>query len=87
MNTENGWDWFEPQESPNPGAENDHWQACFGSPAGQQVLDDLEAHILHSALGPDVSPGAIWMREGQRALVLLIRRLATANNTAEEADD
>jgi hypothetical protein len=87
MSTAKGWDWFEPQEGLKPGAGKDHWQACFESPAGQKVLEDLERHFLQSALGPNTAPTAIWMREGQRALVLHIKRLATLKTDAEPGND
>jgi len=78
-----GWDWFEPTSDFADDGKRDHWQACFASAAGQQVLADLERQILHTALGPDTNNQAIWMREGQRALVLQIRRLSTENSDVE----
>jgi len=74
--SDNGWDWFEAESKSLSDGSKDHWQACFDSDAGAKVLADLERHFLHSALGPDASDKAIWMREGKRALVLQIRRLA-----------
>lgn len=74
--TDNGWDWFETENDTLSENGTDHWQACFNSEAGAKVLADLEQHFLHSALGPDASNSAIWMREGKRALVLQITRLA-----------
>ncbi|KJE34382.1 hypothetical protein UF64_14945 [Thalassospira sp. HJ] len=71
-----GWDWFEAETEALTKDGTDHWQACFDSDAGAKVLDDLERHFLLSVLGPDASDKAIWMREGQRALVLQIKRLA-----------
>ncbi|MCC9623940.1 hypothetical protein LPB41_19855 [Thalassospira sp. MA62] len=75
--TDTGWDWFAPKMNDAGGPKTDHWQACFGSDAGQMVLADLERNILKTALGPDHDTARLWMREGQRALVLQIRRLAT----------
>ena len=72
---ENGWDWFESENETLSENGSDHWQACFDSDAGAKVLADLERHFLHTALGPEASTAAIWMREGQRALVLQIKRL------------
>lgn len=74
--TQSGWDWFDPDGAALTAADSDHWQACFETDAGQAVLADLERHFLQSALGPDASDKAIWMREGKRALVLQIKRLA-----------
>ncbi|NIY76958.1 hypothetical protein HED22_14990 [Thalassospira sp. HF15] len=74
--TDNGWDWFEAENESLSDGSADHWQACFDSDAGAKVLADLERHFLHAALGPDASDKAIWMREGKRALVLQIKRLA-----------
>ncbi|MBP3127784.1 hypothetical protein [Thalassospira sp. ER-Se-21-Dark] len=74
--TGNGWDWFEAESESLSESGTDHWQTCFDSDAGAKVLADLEQHFLHTALGPDASTAAIWMREGKRALVLQIKRLA-----------
>ena len=74
--TGNGWDWFEAESDTLSENDTDHWQVCFDGDAGSQVLADLERHFLHTALGPEASEAAIWMREGQRALVLQIKRLA-----------
>ncbi|MBC05954.1 hypothetical protein [Thalassospira sp.] len=74
--SDNGWDWFEVENESLSEDDTDHWQACFDCDAGTQVLADLERHFLHTALGPEASNAAIWMREGQRALVLQIKRLA-----------
>ncbi|CAM3461498.1 MAG: hypothetical protein CMO07_02140 [Thalassospira sp.] len=71
-----GWDWFEAENEALTEDGTDHWQACFDSDAGAKVLADLERHFLQTALGPDASDKAIWMREGKRALVLQIKRLA-----------
>jgi 3-oxoacyl-[acyl-carrier-protein] synthase III len=79
--TDSGWDWFDPNNTPDDDASLDHWQACFADPAGAAVLAELERQILHSSLGPDATNSAIWMREGQRALVLQIRRLASGAKT------
>lgn len=74
--SDNGWDWFAAENETLAENGTDHWQACFDSDAGAKVLADLERHFLHTALGPDASTAAIWMREGKRALVLQIKRLA-----------
>ncbi|MEQ8286051.1 hypothetical protein [Thalassospira sp.] len=74
-----GWDWFDPIPEMPEDADIDHWQACLDTPAGQRVLADLERQILHTSLGPDANSHAIWMREGQRALVLQMRRLASGH--------
>jgi hypothetical protein len=74
--SDNGWDWFEAGNETLSESGSDHWQACFDSDAGAKVLADLARHFLHSALGPDARDKAIWMREGKRALVLQIKRLA-----------
>lgn len=74
--TDSGWDWFDPENTFDEDGKLDHWQACFAGASGAAVLADLERQILHSALGPDATNSAIWMREGQRALVLQMRRLA-----------
>lgn len=72
---DNGWDWFEAENETLLENGSDHWQACLESEAGAKVLADLERHFLQTALGPDASTAAIWMREGKRALVLQIKRL------------
>ncbi|MBX2831283.1 MAG: hypothetical protein KTR23_08910 [Rhodospirillales bacterium] len=82
-----GWDWFDPTPDIADDGTIDHWQACFADAAGQRVLTDLERQILHTALGPDANSQAIWMREGQRALVLQIRRLATENVASRGGGD
>lgn len=91
MSITHGWDWFDPQDGqvPDTGTDRgkDHWQACFASHVGQMVLGDLERHFLQTALGPDAGSNAIWMREGQRALVLHIKRLATLKPEAEPEND
>ncbi|OSQ47453.1 hypothetical protein [Thalassospira alkalitolerans] len=70
-----GWDWFEDLAVTDETAD-DHWRHCFASRAGQKVLADLDRSITRTALGPQSTDRAIWMREGQRALVLQIARLA-----------
>ncbi|KZB65947.1 hypothetical protein [Thalassospira sp. MCCC 1A02491] len=87
MSRINGWDWFEPQGDEMTEDGRDHWQSCFASDAGQKVIRELERQILQTALGPDVPASAIWMREGQRALVLQIKRLARTDIKGEIADD
>jgi hypothetical protein len=55
------------------------WQRVLGPSAGHDaavVCADLRAMTLERALGPAASPQAIWMREGQRALVLQMLRRA-----------
>ena len=76
-----GWDWFDGLASAVETDEVDeadrvHWQQCFGTSAGQKVLAELERSILRTALGPQSPDRAIWMREGQRSLVLQMARLA-----------
>ena len=72
-----GWDWFEGAVVDEADEmDRAHWQQCFGTNAGQKVLADLERSILRTALGPQSPDRAIWMREGQRALVLQMTRLA-----------
>ncbi|WP_341363457.1 hypothetical protein P8T57_14135 [Thalassospira sp. SN3W] len=75
-----GWDWFDglasAADDETEEVDRVHWQQCFGTSAGQKVLADLERSILRTALGPQSPDRAIWMREGQRALVLQMARLA-----------
>ncbi|OSQ39790.1 hypothetical protein [Thalassospira mesophila] len=55
------------------------WQRVLGASAGHDaavVCAELRAMTLERALGPAASPQAIWMREGQRALVLQMLRRA-----------
>ncbi|WP_168184945.1 hypothetical protein [Thalassospira sp. MCCC 1A01428] len=55
------------------------WQRVLGPSAGHDaavVCADLRAMTLERALGPAASPQAIWMQEGQRALVLQMLRRA-----------
>ena len=55
------------------------WQRILGDAAGHDgavVCADLRAMTLERALGPGASPQAIWMLEGQRALVLHMLRRA-----------
>ncbi|WP_175581428.1 Bbp19 family protein [Thalassospira lucentensis] len=77
----NGWNWFDAAgEEPEAirAKEIDHWQACFATPAGRQVLRDLERQFIQTSLGPASNNAALWMREGQRGLVLQMMRLAQA---------
>ena len=86
----NGWNWFETAgEEPETIApkEIDHWQACFATPAGQQVLRDLERQFIQTSLGPASNNTALWMREGQRGLVLQMRRLAQAIDTGQTGNE
>ena len=81
-----GWNWFETAgEDPETIApkEIDHWQACFATPAGRQVLRDLERQFIQASLGPASNNAALWMREGQRGLVLQMMRLAQAIDTGQ----
>ncbi|MBL4840200.1 MAG: hypothetical protein JKY47_05150 [Thalassospira sp.] len=84
----NGWDWFEEVAAADETDEADrvHWQQCFGTSAGQKVLAELERSILRNALGPQSPDRAIWMREGQRALVLQMARLARGSVDEGAAD-
>ena len=72
-----GWDWFDPDTAAKENDAGTHWQTCFASDAGQQVLRDLETQFVRSSLGPDAGQAALWMREGQRGLVLQMIRLAS----------
>lgn len=83
-----GWDWFEEVAAADETDEADrvHWQQCFGTHAGQKVLAELERSILRTALGPQSPDRAIWMREGQRALVLQMTRLARGSVNGGAAD-
>ena len=83
-----GWDWFEGLAAADETDEADrvHWQQCFGTHAGQKVLAELERSILRTALGPQSPDRAIWMREGQRSLVLQMTRLARASVNGGAAD-
>lgn len=85
--TERGWDWFEPADEMPFRDGIDHWQACFASKAGESVMAELKAQIVNSALGPEASNAAIWMREGQRALVLHMVRLANPRDENKEVGD
>lgn len=83
----NGWNWFDAAgEDPETIAptEIDHWQACFATPAGRQVLRDLERQFIQTSLGPASNNAALWMREGQRGLVLQMRRLSQAIDTRQQ---
>lgn len=84
-----GWDWFEAAgdapDEPNE-VDRDHWLQCFGTHVGQKVLSELERSILRTALGPQSPDRAIWMREGQRALVLQMARLARGSVERGAAD-
>ena len=75
-----GWDWFDglasAADDETEEVDRVHWQQCFGTSAGQKVLVELDRSILRNALGPQSPDRAIWMREGQRALVLQMTRLA-----------
>ncbi|MCK2166424.1 hypothetical protein [Thalassospira xiamenensis] len=84
----NGWDWFEEVAAADETDEADrvHWQQCFGTHAGQKVLAELERSIIKTALGPQSPDRAIWMREGQRALVLQMTRLARGSVSGGAAD-
>lgn len=85
----NGWNWFEMAgEEPETIApkEIDHWQACFATPAGRQVLRDLERQFIQTSLGLTSNNAALWMREGQRGLVLQMMRLAQAIDTGQTDD-
>ncbi|MCH2277175.1 hypothetical protein [Thalassospira sp.] len=83
-----GWDWFEEMAAADETDEADrvHWQQCFGTHAGQKVLVELERSILRTALGPQSPDRAILMREGQRALVLQMMRLARGSVNGGAAD-
>ena len=86
-----GWDWFEGVAAADETDEADevdrvHWQQCFGTHAGQKVLAELERSIIKTALGPHSPDRAIWMREGQRALVLQMARLARGSVERGAAD-
>jgi len=83
-----GWDWFEGVAAADETDEADrvHWQQCFGTYAGQKVLAELERSIIKTALGPHSPDRAIWMREGQRALVLQMARLAMGSVNGGAAD-
>jgi len=83
-----GWDWFEEVAAADETEEVDrvHWQQCFGTSAGQKVLAELERSILRTALGPQSPDRAIWMREGQRSLVLQMARLARGSVNGGAAD-
>lgn len=83
-----GWDWFEGVAAADETDEADrvHWQQCFGTYAGQKVLAELERSIIKTALGPHSPDWAIWMREGQRALVLQMARLARGSVERGAAD-
>lgn len=50
-------------------------------------MAELKAQIVNSALGPEASNAAIWMREGQRALVLHMIRLANPRDENKEVGD
>ncbi|PKR56035.1 hypothetical protein [Thalassospira marina] len=55
------------------------WQRVLGLAGGADgaaICAQLRAMTLERALGPAASPQAIWMLEGQRALVLQILRRA-----------
>ncbi|OSQ32270.1 hypothetical protein [Thalassospira sp. MCCC 1A03138] len=85
----NGWDWFEGLASAADETEEvdrAHWRQCFGTSAGQKVLVELERSIIKTALGPQSPDRAIWMREGQRALVLQMTRLARGSVNGGAAD-
>lgn len=84
----NGWDWFEEVVAADETDEADrvHWQQCFGTRAGQKVLAELERSIIKTALGPQSPDRAIWMREGQRSLVLQMTRLARGSVDGGAAD-
>lgn len=83
-----GWDWFEEVAAAAETDEADrvHWLQCFGTHAGQKVLAELERSIIKTALGPQSPDRAIWMREGQRALVLQMARLARGSVDGGAAD-
>ncbi|UKV15613.1 hypothetical protein L6172_04715 [Thalassospiraceae bacterium SW-3-3] len=85
-----GWDWFDGLASAAAAETEEvdrvHWQQCFGTHAGQKVLAELERNILRTALGPHSPDRAIWMREGQRALVLQMARLARGSVNGGAAD-
>ncbi|MDP2697592.1 hypothetical protein [Thalassospira sp.] len=80
-----GWHWFNPQMSDDPAADDAAnvdqmrrkiWQRCLGGADGAVVLGDLRAMTLDRVLGPDAGDRALWMLEGQRALVLQMRQMA-----------
>ncbi|KZB62161.1 hypothetical protein AUP42_04170 [Thalassospira lucentensis] len=84
-----GWDWFDGLAADDETEEVDrvHWRQCFGTSAGQKVLAELERSILRTAFGPQSPDRAIWMREGQRALVLQMARLARGSVNGGAADN
>ena len=41
-----GWDWFDPDTAAKEDDAGTHWQTCFASDAGQQVLRDLETQFI-----------------------------------------
>jgi len=84
-----GWDWFDglvAAADETEEVDRVYWQQCFGTSAGQKVLTELERSILRTALGPQSPDRAIWMREGQRALVLQMTRLARGSVNGGAAD-
>jgi|GEM_PF-797005 len=85
-----GWDWFDglasAADDETEEVDRVHWQQCFGTSAGQKVLAELERSILRTALGPQSPDRAIWMREGQRSLVLQMTRLARGSVNGGAAD-
>ena len=56
-----GWDWFEPDTAAKENDAGTHWQTCFASDAGQQVLRDLETQFVRSSLGPLDARRAAWI--------------------------
>lgn len=81
-----GWNWFDAADDVTEAItakEIDHWQACFATDAGRQVLRDLEGQFIRASLGPATGNAALWMREGQRGLVLQMMRLAMPKDTGQ----
>ncbi|MFH1805365.1 MAG: hypothetical protein ABID63_10810 [Pseudomonadota bacterium] len=90
-----GWHWFEaqtPDDTPADDAAKADlarrkiWQRCLGGEDGAVILRDLQAMILHRALGPDAGDRALWMLEGQRALVLQMRQMAQGSERKNRHD-
>ena len=52
-----------------------NYARCFGTPAGQMVLDHLRKITIERTLGPNASDNELRWAESQRALVRQIEAL------------